>query len=153
MPVFAQSLVARLARKELREILRDRRTIITLVLMPVLLYPILGIAFQHFVLTVAPPVPAQNRIGVAGEEERARLEDLLNYEDPKFTFFEAPLPDAHILSDEIELGLRRLDSPPGIERWEVVARSDSPTSRRALRLLQQRLAARNIERLQYRLRS
>src|SRR5262249_31090464 len=89
----------------------------------------------------------------AGEEERARLEDLLNYEDPKFTFFEAPLPDAHILSDEIELGLRRLDSPPGIERWEVVARRDSPTSRRALRLLQQRLAARNIERLQYRLRS
>lgn len=40
----------RLARKELREILRDRRTIITLVLMPLLLYPILGIAFRIFFL-------------------------------------------------------------------------------------------------------
>lgn len=40
----------RLARKELREILRDRRTIITLVLMPLLLYPILGFAFRIFFL-------------------------------------------------------------------------------------------------------
>lgn len=38
----------RLARKELREILRDRRTIMTLVLMPMLLYPLIGITFQKF---------------------------------------------------------------------------------------------------------
>src|SRR6516225_128717 len=37
----------RLARNELREILRDRRTILTLALMPLLLYPLLGIGF-HF---------------------------------------------------------------------------------------------------------
>jgi ABC-2 type transport system permease protein/sodium transport system permease protein len=38
----------RLARKELRETLRDRRTIITLVLMPILVYPLLSLAFRHF---------------------------------------------------------------------------------------------------------
>src|SRR5947208_1669044 len=40
--------LGRLVRKELLEILRDRRTILTLVLMPVLLYPLLTIAFQQF---------------------------------------------------------------------------------------------------------
>jgi len=38
----------RLSLKELREILRDRRTIVTLVLMPLLLYPLLTVVFQQF---------------------------------------------------------------------------------------------------------
>src|SRR3954451_24515836 len=42
--------VLRLTRKELSEILRDRRTIITLVAMPLLLYPLLSVAFQQFFL-------------------------------------------------------------------------------------------------------
>jgi ABC-2 type transport system permease protein/sodium transport system permease protein len=42
--------LGRLVRKELNEILRDRRTIITLVLMPLLLYPLLSIAFRHLLL-------------------------------------------------------------------------------------------------------
>jgi ABC-type Na+ efflux pump permease subunit len=40
--------VGRLASKELRETLRDRRTIITLFLMPLLVYPILSLLFQGF---------------------------------------------------------------------------------------------------------
>lgn len=50
-------LLRRLMGKELREILRDRRTILTLVLMPLLLYPLLAIAFRTFLssgLTTAP---------------------------------------------------------------------------------------------------
>ena len=43
--------LARLTRKELRESLRDRRTIITLVMMPLLLYPLLSVAFQQFFLS------------------------------------------------------------------------------------------------------
>jgi sodium transport system permease protein len=43
--------LARLALKELREILRDRRTIITLLVMPMLVYPLLAIVFQRFLLT------------------------------------------------------------------------------------------------------
>src|SRR5262245_24253623 len=40
--------VGRLIRKEVLSILRDRRTIVTLVLMPILLYPLLTIAFLQF---------------------------------------------------------------------------------------------------------
>jgi ABC-2 type transport system permease protein/sodium transport system permease protein len=61
----ALARVWRLARKELSEILRDRRTIVTLVLMPLLLYPLLGMAFQQFLLSAAatPPV-TEYRVGV-----------------------------------------------------------------------------------------
>ena len=41
----------RLAVKELREILRDRRTIITLVAMPLLIYPLLGVTLQKLLLS------------------------------------------------------------------------------------------------------
>ena len=41
----------RLARKELREILRDRRTVITLILMPLLVYPLLGSVMSKGVLS------------------------------------------------------------------------------------------------------
>jgi ABC-2 type transport system permease protein/sodium transport system permease protein len=40
--------LGRLTLKELREILRDRRTIVTLVLMPLFMYPVMSIAFQQF---------------------------------------------------------------------------------------------------------
>ncbi|NLF73409.1 MAG: CPBP family intramembrane metalloprotease [Candidatus Anammoximicrobium sp.] len=43
--------LARLCLKELREILRDRRTIVTLVLMPLLVYPLLSLGFQRLLLT------------------------------------------------------------------------------------------------------
>lgn len=45
------SWLKRLAKKELSEILRDRRTIITLVLMPLLVYPLLSVAFRTLALS------------------------------------------------------------------------------------------------------
>jgi sodium transport system permease protein len=50
----ARPLLGRLRRlvlKELRETLRDRRTILTLVVMPILIYPLLAIVFQRFLMT------------------------------------------------------------------------------------------------------
>jgi sodium transport system permease protein len=47
------SWLKRLAKKELSEILRDRRTIITLVLMPLLVYPLLSVAFRTLALSGA----------------------------------------------------------------------------------------------------
>lgn len=44
----------RLAFKELREILRDRRTVLTLVLMPLLVYPLLGVIMRKGVLSGLP---------------------------------------------------------------------------------------------------
>src|SRR5262245_11680748 len=58
----------RLMLKELRETLRDRRTIITLVVMPTLIYPLLALAFQRFLLTsVSVPQDVHYVIGVAPE--------------------------------------------------------------------------------------
>ena len=43
----------RMTQKELREILRDRRTIITLIGMPLLIYPLLGVTFRTLLVTQA----------------------------------------------------------------------------------------------------
>ncbi len=60
----------RLVVKELREILRDRRTIITLVVMPILIYPLLAVVFQRFLLTsVSVNQDVNYLIGVDSELE------------------------------------------------------------------------------------
>ena len=46
-----QSRLLRLCQKELKETIRDRRTIITLLLMPLLVYPLLSMALNRFLLT------------------------------------------------------------------------------------------------------
>lgn len=56
--------LARLTLKELRETLRDRRTIVTLLLMPILLYPLLTLAFQRFVLSTATNLRVEYIIGL-----------------------------------------------------------------------------------------
>lgn len=43
--------MARLARKELRESLRDRRTLATLIMMPLIVYPLLGSVVQKFAIS------------------------------------------------------------------------------------------------------
>jgi ABC-2 type transport system permease protein/sodium transport system permease protein len=66
----------RLIRKELAETLRDRRTIVTLVLMPILVYPLLSIVFRQFLLrSVGGETIAI--IGVDDEATRDRLAKLL----------------------------------------------------------------------------
>jgi sodium transport system permease protein len=60
--VWQPITVSRLAAKELKETLRDRRTMITLLLMPLLVYPILSLFFQGFLAsglrgTARPNVP------------------------------------------------------------------------------------------------
>lgn len=70
--------VSRLALKELRETLRDRRTITTLVMMPLLVYPILGLVFQRYLITTLPTAAKlEYRIGLASEEDEASFAPLL----------------------------------------------------------------------------
>lgn len=52
----------RLAKKELRETLRDRRTLVTLILMPLLVYPILSLVFKTFLLNTAASLSPENVI-------------------------------------------------------------------------------------------
>src|SRR5262249_477959 len=60
-----------LVRKELRETLRDRRTILTLVLMPLLLYPLLSLAFRQLLLTssAATPETFEYQLGFRNRQE------------------------------------------------------------------------------------
>jgi sodium transport system permease protein len=71
--------VGRLARKELSEIFRDRRTIITLVLMPLLLYPLLSFAFRQFLIAFAsaPDIDRPYRLGVESNDEKRFVEIFL----------------------------------------------------------------------------
>lgn len=70
-PVPAPTYVPRLMRltlKEMRETLRDRRTIMTLLLMPMLLYPLLTLAFQRFVLSTATNAHVEYILGIESQE-------------------------------------------------------------------------------------
>ena len=71
--------LSRLALKELRETLRDRRTIVTLILMPLLVYPTLSLVFKTFLLTNAgmfssgTPVKFQIAYGGNASEQRVTV--------------------------------------------------------------------------------
>lgn len=68
----------RLALKELREILRDRRTIVTLVLMPILVYPLIGVTFQKFLTSqLTHQTKVAYRLGFESEAELRRFQDFL----------------------------------------------------------------------------
>ena len=67
---FANGRLLRLCLKELRESLRDRRTLITLVLMPILVYPLLSMAMQRLIVGSASGSSDRSEyiIGVANED-------------------------------------------------------------------------------------
>lgn len=81
----------RLAVKELRETIRDRRTIITLVLMPLLVYPILSVIFQRFLLTEYQSTPSQIEYHVGFDDSRQQhlFEELLR-EGSRLRYMEKP---------------------------------------------------------------
>lgn len=75
------SRLARLSRKELRETLRDRRTILTLVMMPILVYPLLSMALNRFLLSSGGPGETGFVVGVETVAESEWLQSLL--QDPR----------------------------------------------------------------------
>lgn len=66
---FELGRLYRLASKELVEILRDRRTIITLVLMPLLVYPLMGIVVQKLILQTISSGPQDTNFNIGFESE------------------------------------------------------------------------------------
>lgn len=76
------SRLFRLCQKELKETMRDRRTIMTLVMMPLLVYPLLSMALNRFLLS-APTGADGNvvyRIGVSSAEEGEILREWIESE-------------------------------------------------------------------------
>ncbi len=67
----------RLTVKELREILRDRRTIITLVAMPLLIYPLLGVTLQKLIMSqLASRTRVEYRVALESRGDERRMREL-----------------------------------------------------------------------------
>ena len=69
----------RLCQKELRESLRDRRTLFTLVLMPILVYPLLSMALQRLVIGSVSKSKADTVyvLGIGDEESANQIQQLM----------------------------------------------------------------------------
>ena len=68
--------LVRLCRKELREIVRDRRTIVTLILMPLLAYPLLSMLFHRLVFSSI--TERRCIVGVVDSESEQQLQKYLS---------------------------------------------------------------------------
>lgn len=78
---LANGRLSRLCLKELRESLRDRRTLITLVLMPILVYPLLSMAMQRLIVSSASGVNEARSdyiVGVPDEQAGEVLQSALS---------------------------------------------------------------------------
>ena len=63
--------------KELRETLRDRRTIVTLMVMPLLLYPMLGLGLRFLAFQESSDQKVEYRLAIGSEQEGAWLSEAL----------------------------------------------------------------------------
>ncbi len=66
---FSKGRLWRLCQKELRESLRDRRTLFTLVLMPILVYPLLSMALQRLVVSSAGKSKPEPELVIGAEDD------------------------------------------------------------------------------------
>lgn len=159
----------RLARKELRETLRDRRTLVTLLLMPVLVYPLLSITFNRFLVTMSPGKQKQMVIAVEPESAMPLVQRVLekgshnllelSAQDEKKSDSDhqamAPalwaVTDAQSAVDEVQVaaGIKVLSEdkfdPTGTQplRLQLIYREGEPLSGEALRFIEQRIYAYN----------
>jgi len=137
--------------------LRDRRTILTLVLMPLLLYPLLSMTLQRFLFSARSASDLVYRIAVLGQSEADLLrtliddplsqppDELLQANDSQLAQFELVAHDT--LTPEQALSESLVDvaayvkpgkanGPPTIELW---ADSSQPASLAARRILVERV--------------
>lgn len=85
-PAHPRGRWRRICVKELKETLRDRRTIVTLLLMPLLVYPLLSVVFQRFFVTSLGTLQQSKfAIGTDSRESDARLKRLLLWGDALLT--------------------------------------------------------------------
>ncbi len=150
------SRLARLSRKELRETLRDRRTILTLVMMPLLVYPLLSMAMNRFLLSSAGPGTNGFVVGVGSDPESEWLQSLLH--DPRskppasimdasggeiaeFKVVVTPDrdPDRALLDNQLDVAARLVIAEGEPSSIEVTAFAGDQASQSARRILIERL--------------
>lgn len=106
----------RLCQKELKETIRDRRTIVTLLLMPLLVYPIMSMALNRFLLT-SSEIEEGFTVGVNTDLEGEILDQWLSNPNS------AP-PKAVADSSGNELAKFRVAVIPDISPAKIVERND-----------------------------
>ncbi|MFH5805705.1 ABC transporter permease subunit/CPBP intramembrane protease [Alienimonas sp. DA493] len=174
----APNPLPRIALKELRESLRDRRTTITLVLMPLLVYPLLGALFRNVLIATNPAEAGPVSVVFESEadaevfqqvfQEGTALLERAGVLDRRQGLLELNLtmprrPDdaleAVVARGEAELGLRvaepaEADDPDGepAPRYTILTRSGSPLSVETGRRIVARLRAVNEAAIEARLR-
>ena len=73
------TLVKTIFRKELRDVLRDRRTLFMMLVLPVILYPVLFIGFAQIASMQAAKIAAkQTRVAILGREHSPELAAMLD---------------------------------------------------------------------------
>lgn len=144
--------ILRLCQKELKETIRDRRTIVTLLLMPILVYPLLSMALNRFVLATGTAGGDGFTVCVRSEEERIQLDQWLN--DPRslppeaildasdnelasfrVTVLKESTPEAAVENNEVDVGVRieRLGTrTPEVTFFAYRGNSASQAARRIL---------------------
>ena len=153
----------RLARKEVTEILRDRRTIVTLVLMPLLLYPVVGVLLHSLFLSGAGAALRPTfRLGFRSQAEGRVIMDYLRPgTEPPFRPFLIDDAEADVRQGLVDLAFRPkgaepVEASPDRELaadWELLYREDSPNGREALAWVQRLCGAANADFLAARLQS
>ncbi|WP_166822327.1 ABC transporter permease subunit/CPBP intramembrane protease [Thalassoroseus pseudoceratinae] len=157
------SMQRELISKELRETLRDRRTIITLLAMPILLYPMLGLGFRFLAVQEFQQAHPEIRLALATEQEAVWLHDALklgerlldaqsdrgqeNEPDVNFLMVEdaakGSLRDS-VASGQADLGVRvslEEDDQDRTAEVTVIQKSNSQFSRDAAAFVESRLQA------------
>lgn len=149
-----------LIRKELRETFRDRRTALTLIAMPVLLYPLLGLVGQRVLFNYAATAGASSEVrlgfdeaATAGELEAMMQEaERLLARDPQAPEVEplqfqrlereagSPSLEALVASGQIDAAVR-LDDPGPPPRFRLLIRQGSRFGERAAEAIESRLGA------------
>ena len=145
----------RLCQKELRETIRDRRTIFTLLLMPLLVYPIMSMALNRFLLT-SGEIDDGYTICVATDMERDILDQWLSSplsvppeailessgnELAKFNAIIIPgiSPAEAVLSNQADVGLQLSNLETGIPTATFYAYRGDNVSQAARRVVVERL--------------
>jgi len=172
--------LVRLSLKELREILRDRRTIITLILMPLLLYPLLSIAFQRFFVSSFSQLQQEPQyiLGFTTGDDAQRITHVLmtgkrRLDEDSTRLGGQPEADRfqvldHLFTDlpqavetfEIDVGIRLvrgtnpfLDPRQDLSmQWDLVYDRNSQTSRDTVTEIERYVAAANRNFLEARLK-
>ncbi len=161
-PPLPRARWSRLARKELRETLRDRRTLVTLVLMPLLVYPLLSITFNRFLTTMRPAGEAMWVIAVQPAEAVDVVQRLLERGDRLLTRRETATRGAVENVPKVSLdatadaygSVKQSTATVGIEvispagpresaTWRIIYRDGELASSEAMLFVERRLAAVN----------